>query len=276
LFCALLVIVKCDEMCKKQVFEECVQFEKCHKRFTSFLDVAKSTCGRGKVFCRTNRNPCEIFQAEGLLYSQEDGKCRKPLSDDSCPPGKWLVTTNDEDTLSCQAKPCPDDHILYSGQCQHYSSIICPGPGQVWVVSHQGSAVCLCQQGFVRGEDGRCHQIFTRGYHGYCEDRSIVYESNNMAVCVTNPCPPNNFPHFKTWNGKRIEIGDDLKCHAVSEDINQCEFVDVDRDEELFCSTLVQGDAMGVTSSCLGKKNCCGRRRVMCKYRGICVPKIRG
>ena len=67
-----------------------------------------------------------------------------------------------------------------------------------------------------------------------------MYEINNMAVCVTNPCPPNSFPHFKTWNGKMIEIGDDLKCHAVSEDedINQCEFVDVDRDEELFCSTL--------------------------------------
>ena len=65
-----------------------------------------------------------------------------------------------------------------------------------------------------------------------------MYEINNMAVCVTNPCPANSFPHFKTWNGKMIEIGDDLKCHGVSDNINECEFVDVDRDEELFCPTL--------------------------------------
>ena len=157
------------------------------------------------------------------------------MSEDTCPNGQWLVLANsDADSLICQPKPCSNDHILVDGKCQHFSASICSGHGQVWVLSHSGSAVCLCEQGFVRGGDGNCHQIFTEGVQGYCKDGNIVPDINNMAICVANPCPAKNYPHFKTWNGRIISIGDALTCHLPAENISDCELVDIDEDSELF------------------------------------------
>merc|ERR1719186_2537349 len=81
-------------------YEVCVDIGQCFTQFQTFADVAKHSCGRGKVFCRNKRNPCEIFQKNGLLYTTEDGKCHEPLVEGPCKPGQWLVTTNDGMHLS--------------------------------------------------------------------------------------------------------------------------------------------------------------------------------
>ena len=136
-------------------------------------------------------NPCEIFQESGLLYSVEDGKCHKPLSQGPYKPGQCLATTEEESFLSCQSKPCSDEsHILMAGQCRPTTDILCPEFGEVWFSSSDGSAVCICDSGFARGLDGNCHQLFTKGYKGYCKGNTVVFEINKTGLCVENPFTP--------------------------------------------------------------------------------------
>jgi len=255
-------------------YESCVHIKKCFTQFKDFEDMAENSCGRGKVFCRNQRNPCEIFQQSGLLYSPEDGKCYQPLLQGPCKAGHWLATSTEEKQyLTCQPQPCSDPaHVLMAGQCRPYTDVLCPGFGEVWVTSSTGEAVCTCDTGFVRGQDGNCHQLFTKGSKGYCKDNKIVFEINNIGMCVENPCPTNSMPHLHTWK-KALDSMGEVECHFVDEDLTDCE-VEINDDDDLVCGSIRYNKASSIFTSCLGNK-CCGKRKRWCKYRSRCVPVFR-
>eukprot|EP00092_Neocalanus_flemingeri_P023621 GFUD01025618.1.p1 GENE.GFUD01025618.1~~GFUD01025618.1.p1 ORF type:complete len:290 (+),score=37.15 GFUD01025618.1:302-1171(+) len=251
-------------------FELCVDIGQCFTQFKNFADAAKHSCGRGKVFCRNIRNPCEIFQKHGLLYATEDAKCYKPQVQGPCRTDHWLVTTTDEMFLSCQPKPCSDvSHVLMAGKCRPYHELLCPGFGEVWVSIGDGSAVCICDTGFARGLDGNCHQVFTKGYKGYCKGNTVVYEINNKGLCVENPCQKGKMPHLHTWS-RLIKTADDVTCHRVIDDISECE-VEVNDDDELVCGSIRNDQEASLVKYCVGD-SCCGKRRVWCPFRMRCVP----
>jgi len=261
-----------DQPCT--TYESCVDIKRCFTQFKDFEDLAENSCGRGKVFCRNQRNPCEIFQQSGLLYSVEDGKCYPPLSQGPCKPGHRLVITSEEKQhLSCQPRPCSDPaEVMMGGECRHYTEDLCPGFGEMWVESSAGLAVCTCDSGFVRGHDGSCHQLFTPGYQGYCKENTIVFEINNVGVCVENPCPGGSMPHIQTWK-KVLDSMDDVECHYVDDDLIDCE-VEINEDDDLVCGSIRFNKEASIVPSCLGRK-CCGRRRRWCRYRNRCVPVFR-
>ena len=171
------------------------------------------------------------------MYSIEDGQCHQPLSQGPCKSGHWLTTTEEDQFLTCQPKPCSDaGHVMMDGQCRSSTEVLCPEFGEVWVSSSAGSAVCACDSGFVRGLDGRCHQLFTHGYAGYCKGGAIVFEINQIGMCVENPCQGGTLPHLHTWKTV-LDSSADVDCHYVDEDLTDCE-VEINEDEELVCGSI--------------------------------------
>ena len=200
------------------------------------------------------------------------------LEESPCRPGYWLVTTNDDKFISCKPKPCSDpNHIFIDNQCQHFNALLCPGFGEVWVSTPDGSATCECDSEFARGFDGNCHQLLTQGYRGYCKDNTIVQDINKRGLFVDNPCQRGTMPHVHSWSRFMRNL-DDVTCHYVDEVLSECE-VEINFDDELvfgsisihiFIKTCVQLSLLGFDSepdlvkSCVGD-SCCGRRR-------RCVP----
>jgi hypothetical protein len=145
--------------------------------------------------------------------------------------------TPEEKILSCQARPCLDQsHIWMDGKCRLDSDNLCPRFGEALVSSTDGSAICICDSGFARGLDGHCHQLFTKGYRGYCKENTIVTEINKNALCVENPCAKGKLPHFHTWK-KFFDTIEDLECHYIAEDLKECE-VEINDDDELVCGSI--------------------------------------
>ena len=172
------------------------------------------------------------------MFSPEDGKCSQPLSQGPCEPGHWLAaTTEDDQYLTCQPRPCSDaDHVMMDGQCRSSNEVLCPKFGEVWVTLSSGLVACTCDTGFVKGLDGNCHQLLTKGYQGYCKDNTIVFEINNIGMCVENPCEEGTMPHFHTWKNM-FDHPDEVECHYVDEDLAVCE-VEINEDDELVCGSI--------------------------------------
>ena len=64
----------------------------------------------------------------------------------------------------------------------------------------------------------------------------IVFEINNIGVCVENPCPAGSMPHIKKWK-KVLDSMDDVECYYVDDDLKDCE-VEINEDDDLVCGSL--------------------------------------
>merc|ERR1719376_768695 len=106
--------------------------------------------------------------------------------------GEWLVLTNTT-MLVCQVRQCKEEKIMFGGVCVHmFDTVACPSIGERLYVTEYGEGVCDCDDGWGRGEDGRCYQEFTQGF---CQENSIIRireEDNNCQARKKNgsykPC----------------------------------------------------------------------------------------
>ena len=121
-------------------------------------------------------------------------------------------------------------------QCQHSNGLLCPGFGEVWVSTPDGSAICVCDSDFASALDGNCHQLLTQGYQGYCTGNTVVQEINKSGICVDNPCQTGSLPHIHSWK-RFIRNFDDVTCHHFEEDLSDCE-VEIDYDDKLVCGSI--------------------------------------
>ena len=97
--------------------------------------------------------------------------CHHPLSTEPCDEGEWAVLTSSS-ILSCELIPCENDDVMFGGRCVNmYDTEACPDVGERLFWDDHGEGVCDCDDGWGRGEDGRCYQEFTRGF---CQENSII------------------------------------------------------------------------------------------------------
>jgi hypothetical protein len=106
--------------------------------------------------------------------------CNYPLSTSPCEEGEWAVVTS-SNMLACKPLPCEHSKVLFNGKCIHmYDTVACPAVGDRLFVNKYGEGVCDCDDGWGRGEDGRCYQEFTRGF---CQENSIIRISQVDREC---------------------------------------------------------------------------------------------
>jgi len=99
------------------------------------------------------------------------GGCYPALSSKPCKEGEWLVLINTT-MLVCQVRQCKKEQIMFDGACVHmFDTAACPTIGERLYVTEYGEGVCDCDDGWGRGEDGRCYQEFTQGF---CQENSII------------------------------------------------------------------------------------------------------
>ena len=153
-----------------------------------------------------NYGQLPVFDAEGV--------CHDPATQGTCQDGEWLVS-KDSQVLQCVKRPCRgQDEIFYDGECHElYEDGVCGlEPGLRLYVTSSGEGVCDCDDGWVRGPDNHCHQLFTQGY---CEGDKILHQKmpnflfpgelrafkmglrRDNVKCLVNPCgdPRVSLPH---------------------------------------------------------------------------------
>ena len=95
---------------------------------------------------------------------------------------------------------CGPNIILIDSVCRHLTDdSLCPRLGEGVFGNAKGEPSCDCWDGWTRSgmnkeinesanasdEHDRCYQLFTTGF---CEENQIVTVSDNIPVCIDNPC----------------------------------------------------------------------------------------
>ena len=163
-----------------------------------------------------------------------------PDDSDQCCDGEdeWLVR-REEGKYGCEAIPCTDpgqdNTLLYQDQCWDVlEKGLCgqEAVGERLYLGEDGRGRCDCEEGWVRYE-GRCYQEFSPAF---CPGDTILrlrppetptngnwitpFELGLLRLnisCMKNPCQPFSLPHLSTWSE------DNLVCHDVVEDLENCE-----------------------------------------------------
>lgn len=143
----------------------------------------------GLCFCPAIPEVVDCNDPEAFSFQR--GSCYYPLSSEPCEEGEWAVVTS-LNMLACQPLPCEPSKVLFNGKCIHmYDTLACPAVGERLFVNKYGEGVCDCDDGWGRGEDGRCYQEFTRGF---CQENSIIRIRQEEGECKARAKEGSNKP----------------------------------------------------------------------------------